>query len=251
LLCALCSVVEAQQAKIPRIGFVSGGTEPFGSNPYFEAFRQGLRDLGYVEEKNILIEYRAAEGKQDLIPRFVAELVQLKVNVLVSPVLPAIRAAQRATKTIPIVMVTLVDPVAEGLVDSLARPGGNITGVTRLTRELSGKRLELLQDALPRISRVGLLWQADWPAAAIGFKEYQTAAPRLKIQLQSVEIRGPKPDLEGAFEAASKGHVTALVTVRSALLNRYPKRIADLAIKKRLPSMHEGSEYLEEGGSLC
>ena len=162
MLPALCASAEAQQPKkVPRIGYLSPSGDPSTPRPPVEAFRQGLRELGYIEGKNILVEYRYAEGKQDRIPSLVAELVQLKVDVLVVTSLPAIRAAKQATKTIPIVMVTTVDPVATGLVVSLARPGGNITGLTRLTRELSGKRLELLKEAVPRISHVGVLWDAE------------------------------------------------------------------------------------------
>ena len=171
-----------------------------------------------------------------------AELVQLKVDVLVVRSLSAIRAAKQATKTIPIVMVTTQDPVATGLVDSLARPGGNITGLTGLTRELSGKRLELLKEAVPGISRVGVLRDADSAAAAIAFKEYETAARALKIQLQSLDVRGPNPDYEGAFQAAAKGRASAIITVTGPMTTSYPKRIADLAIKNRLPSMHEGRQ---------
>ena len=145
-------------------------------------------------------------------------------------------------------MVATVDPVATRLVDSLARPGGNITGLTTLGRELSGKRLELLKEVVPRISRVGVLWELDAPAAAISFKEYKAAARPLNIQLQSLEVGGPNPDLEGAFQAAAKGHVNALIGVRSILLLRYPKRIADLAIKNRLPLMSEGTEDVGAGG---
>src|SRR5215813_12502076 len=240
-------LAEAQQpTKIRRIGYVSG-SGPVTSDPRFDALRQGLRDLGYIEGKNILIEYRYAEGRQDPIPSLVAELVQLEVDVLVSPSLPAIRAAKQATKTIPIVMVFNADPVETGIVDRLARPGGNVTGLTRLTRELGGKRLELLKDVVPRISRVGVLWDVDDPGSAIAFKQYETAARALKIQLQSLQVRGPNPDLEGAFETAAKGRANALINIRSSMLIRYPKRIADLAIKRRLPSMCEGSDYIEAG----
>ena len=222
------SLAEAQQpGKIPRIGYVTTSGET--STPNLEAFRQGLRDLGYIDGKNILLEYRSAEGKLDRLPSLVAELVQLKVDVLVLGTQRAIIAAKQATKTIPIVMVIVVDPVATGLVDSLARPGGNITGLTRLTRDLSGKRLELLKEAVPRISRVGVLWNADNSSAVLAFKEYEATAPALKIQLQSLEIRGSNPDLEGGFQAAAKGRASALITVRDAVLNRYAKRIADLA----------------------
>ena len=244
-------LAQAQQAKkVPRIGYLSGRGDPSTPDPLVEAFRQGLRDLGYIEGKNILVEYRYAEGKLDRIPSLVAELVQLKVDVLVSSTLPAIRAAKQTTKTIPIVMLTNVDPVATGIVDSLARPGGNITGLVRFMTELSGKRLELLKEVVPKISHVGVLWDADDPDAAIGFKEYEAAARALKIQLQSLEVRGPNPDLEGAFQAAVKGRASALITVRNLLLLRYPKRIADLAIKNRLPSIYEGSDFVETGGLM-
>ena len=158
LLFALCVPAQAQQpAKIPRIGYVSGTGSSSDPGPYVEALRQGLRDLGYVEGKNFVIEYRGAEGKPDRYPSLVNELVQLKVDVLVVPTLPAILAARQATKTIPIVMVTNTDPVAGKLVDSLARPGGNITGLSTLAQDLSGKRLELLTEVVPRLSRVAVL----------------------------------------------------------------------------------------------
>jgi ABC-type uncharacterized transport system substrate-binding protein len=246
---AVAVIAEAQQPKkVPRIGYLSGRGDPSTPGPSIEAFRQGLRDLGYTEEKNILVEYRYPAGRLDRVPGLVAELVQLKVDVLVIIPLPAILAAKQATKTIPIVMVATVDPVVTGIVDSLARPGGNITGLTTLGRELSGKRLELLKEVVPRISRVGVLWELDAPAAAISFKEYEAAARALNIQLQSLEVGGPNPDLEGAFQAAAKGHVNALIGVRSILLNRYPKRIADLAIKNRLPLMSEETQDVGAGG---
>ena len=250
LLLALSFPAQAQQpAKIPRIGYVSGTGDPSDPGPYVEAFPQGLRDLGYIEGKNIVIEYRGAEGKSDRIPSLVAELVQLKVDVLVSGNFAVARAAKHATETIPIVMVTNQDPVA-GLVDSLARPGGNITGLSTLQRELSGKRLELLKEVVPGISRVGILWNAAGSGSATGFKEYEAAARALKIQLQSLEVRGPNPDLEGAFQAAAKGRTNALITVTGTLLFRYPKRIADLAVKNRLPSMYEGRAWVEDGGLM-
>jgi putative tryptophan/tyrosine transport system substrate-binding protein len=243
MLLALCSPVEAQQPKkVPLIGHL---LQP---GPAMDAFRQGLRDLGYIEGKNIQVENRRGGEKLELVPSLVAELVQLKVDVLVSGNLATIRAAKEATKTIPIVMVVAVDPVATGLVDSLAHPGGNITGLTRLTRELNGKRLELLKEVIPRISRIGVLWNADNSSAAIAFKEYEATAPALKIQLQSLEVRGSNPDLEGAFQAAVKERASAVVIVRDTVLNRYRKRIADLAIKNRLPSMNEGSDYVDAGG---
>jgi putative ABC transport system substrate-binding protein len=239
-----------QAAKVPRIGFLASSGDSDAPGPWVEAFRQGLRDLGYTEGKNIVVEYRYIEGKLDRIPSLVAELVQLKLDVLILVALPAIRAAKQATKTIPIVMVATVDPVATGLVDSLAHPGGNITGLTRLTRDLGGKRLELLKEVVPRISRVGILWETDAPAAAIAYKEHDTAARALKIQPQSLEVRGPNPDFEGAFQAATKGHADGIVTVTSVLLSRYLKQIAELAIKNRLLSMSEVNRYVEAGGLM-
>jgi putative tryptophan/tyrosine transport system substrate-binding protein len=251
MLLVLSFAAEAQQTgKVPRIGYVSETADPSVSSPNLDAFRQGLRDVSYVEGKNIVVEYRYIEGKLDRIPSLVAELVQLKVDALVVVALPSIRAAKQATKTIPIVMVATVDPVATGLVDSLAHPGGNITGLTRLQRELSGKRLELLKEVVPGASRVGVRWEPDDPAAAIAFKEYDVAARALKMQLQSLEVRGPNPDFEGAFQTATKGRANALITVASVLLSHYPKRIAELAIKNRLLSMCEVSRYVEAGGLM-
>jgi putative ABC transport system substrate-binding protein len=250
VLVVIGAVAQAQQpAKIPRIGYVSGSGSASNPGPYVEALRQGLRDLGYVEGKNIVIEYRGAEGKVDAVAGLVTDLVQLKVDVLIVPTNSAIRAAKQATKTIPIVMVTQEDPVASGLVDSLARPGGNITGLATFQRDLSGKRLELLTEVVPRISRVGILRDADGSMSAIGFKDYEAAARGLKIQLQSLEVRGPNLDLEGAFQAAAKGRASAVITI-TALLLRNSKRIADLAIKNRLPSMYEGSSWVEAGGLM-
>jgi len=244
-------IAEAQQPKkVPRIGYLSAIGDPNTPilSPNFDAFRQGLHDLGHVEGKNLVIEYRYIQGKIDQIPALVAEFVGLKVDILVLANVEAIRAAKQATKTIPIVMLINVDPVATGIVDSLARPGGNITGLSRLVRDLSGKRLELLQEVVPGISRVGVLWDPDSPSSVIGFKEYETVAPALKIQLQSLEVRGPSPDLEGTFQAAAKGRANALITIRNPVTQRYAKQIADLAIKNRLPSMYEGSDYVEAGG---
>jgi putative tryptophan/tyrosine transport system substrate-binding protein len=161
-----------------------------------------------------------------------------------------IRAAKQATKTIPIIIMANFDPVATGIVNSLARPGANITGFTTLSRDLSGKRLEFLNEAVPGISRVGVLWDRQTPGPAIAFKEYEAAAHAPKIQLQSLELRGPNPDLEGAFQAAAKGRVNALITIGNSLLNRYQKQIAELAIKNRLPSMCDVDDWVEAAG-LC
>jgi putative tryptophan/tyrosine transport system substrate-binding protein len=260
-LFALSLPVEAQQPKkIPRIGYVrfDGATSPLGSNvgatsplgSNVDGFRRGLRDLGYVEGENIAIEYRSADGKADRIPGLVADLVQLKVDVLVSGDDPTIRVAKQTTKTIPIVMVINQDPVATGIVDSLARPGGNITGISRLTRELGGKRLELLTEVVPGIGRLGVLWDASSEGSKISFKEYQAAAVALKLQLQSLEVRGPKPDLDGSFQSAVKGRAGALVTITSGVLNRHRETIVHHAIKHRLPSMYESSLWIEPGGLI-
>jgi putative tryptophan/tyrosine transport system substrate-binding protein len=249
LLLAFGVPADAQQpAKIPRIGYLTGSSPPTSTTRDLnaDAFQQGLRDLGYVEGKNILVEYRYLGGKEDRNPTFLAEFVQLKVDVLVVISLGSIRAAKQATQTIPIVMVTNFDPVATGLVDSLANPGGNLTGLTRFTRELSGKRLELLKEMVPKVSRVGVL-----EAASAGptpyFKDYEPAARALKIQLESLELRGPNPELEGAFREMVKRRVGALITARNPLLIINRKQIADLAIKNRLPLMSEGSDFAESG----
>jgi putative ABC transport system substrate-binding protein len=251
---ALSASAEAQQTqKIPRIGFLQRRAAPSPANPdpLGDAFRRGLRDLGYIDGKTIIIEQRYAEGSVDRIPPLVAELVQLNVDVLVFGTSPAIRAAKQATKTIPIVMIMQGDPVASGLVESLARPGGNLTGLTRLTQDLNGKRMELLKETVPRISRVGILVDASSPeTAAVSIKDYEATGRALKIAIQPVEIRGPKPDFEGAFQAATKGRIDALITIRDALTASHLNRIAEVAIKHRLPSMHADRPYVEAGGLM-
>jgi putative ABC transport system substrate-binding protein len=246
LFFAVAPLSQAQQTvKVPRIGYISAG-DSHSPDPQAEAFRQGLRDLGYVEGKNILIESRYLEGKPDRTPNFVAELVKLKVDILVLRSQPSIRAAKQATRTIPIVMITTQDPVATGFVDSLARPGANITGVTTLQRELSGKRLELLKEAVPGMTRTALLSSAQPTDVEL----YKAPAQALKIQLQLLDVAAKNAQLDALFRTAVNGRANALVTVRGAGLNRYIKRIADLAIKNRLPSMHEGVEYVDAGGLM-
>ena len=251
MLFELCTSAEAQQPKkIPRIGLLQRRAAPTPTNPdpLADAFLQGLRDLGYIQGKNIQIEHRYAEGRSNRLPGLVAELVQLQVDVIVVGSAQAIRAAKQATKTIPIVIVTQVDPVTDGLVESLGHPGGNITGLSRLTSELSGKRLELLKEAVPGTSRVGIL--AGSTNLQSSLQDYEAAARALKIMLQSLELREPNPDFEGTFQAAAKGGVNALITNRDAVTASYLKRIADLAIKHRLPSMNEDSVYVEAGGLM-
>ena len=249
MLLASVPFAEAQSGKIARIGFLSNRVKPIPSTPdlFENAFRQALRDLGYIQGKNIVIESRYAEGVEDRFPGFAAELVQLKVEALVSATIRGIRAAKQATKTIPIVIITTVDPIAAGLVDTLARPGGNITGVTRLTRNLSGKRLELLKETVLGMSRVGVLWNTSSVTTDTSFKNYEAAARALKVDLQSLEVQSPNPDWDGAFQAAAKRRINALITSSGALTINYRKRIADLAIKNQLPSMCERNDYVEAG----
>jgi putative ABC transport system substrate-binding protein len=250
-LASLIGVAQAQQpSKIPRIGYVRVVGVPSVPGPNVEAFRRGLRDLGYIDGENILIEFRYADGNRDRISTLVTELVQLKVDVLISGDSPAIRAAKQATKTIPVIMVINQDPVATGLVDSLARPGGNITGISRLTRELGGKRLELLKELIPGISRVGILWDVEAEGPNISFKEYQAAARGLRMQLLSLEVRRPQPDLEGAFQSAIKERARALITIGNSMLNRRQEQIANYAIKHRLPSVYDSSLWIEPGGLI-
>jgi ABC-type uncharacterized transport system substrate-binding protein len=223
---------------------VSG--DPNTPGRYVEAFRQGLRELGYVEGKNILVEYRYAVVEPERVPDYVAELVQLKVDLLVSSTLGAIHAAKQATKTIPIIILVSQDPVEAGIVDSFARPGGNITGLTRLTRDLSGRRMQLFKEAVPGISRVGILAAEGFT----GLKDYESAARALKMQLQYLEVRRPNPDLEAAFRKATKSGVNALVTIGSRAINRFRKQMVELPLKNRLPSMYETSGYVEAGGLM-
>jgi putative ABC transport system substrate-binding protein len=250
LLVCRVDVLAQSAGKIPRIGYL-GSTNSEGTD--IQEFRRGLRDLGYIDGKNILIEprYRYGDGTQDRSASFVEELVRLKVDIFVSPVGPAIVAAKKATSSIPIVMVSNVDPVATGIIESLARPGGNITGVASLTRELGGKRLELLKEVVPRVSRVGVIWSTT-PGLGFrtGFQSYEAAARALKIPLQSLEVCSPNPDFEGAFRDAAKARADALITSRNSLLSRHRKQITELALKNRLPSMFEGSSYVEAGGLM-
>ena len=251
MLFALSFPLRAQEpARIPRIGYVRVVGVPSPPGPNVEAFRRGLQDLGYVEGKNILIEFRYAEGNRNRIPTLLADLMQAKVDVLISGDAPAIHAAKQLTKTIPIVMVINQDPVASGLVDSLARPGGNVTGISRLTRELSGKRLELLSEIVPGMSRVGVLWDATAEGPKMSFNEYQAAARALKIRLQSLEVQGREPDIDGAFQSAVKGRASALITIGNFLLNRRRKQITQYSIKHSLPSMYESSLWIEPGGLI-
>jgi ABC-type uncharacterized transport system substrate-binding protein len=238
-------IAEAQQTgKVPRIGFISTSAAPSDS------FREGMHDLGYVENKNVLIENRNAEGRLDRIPALVNELVQQKVDVIVAPNNVAILTAKKATQAIPIVMVSSVDPVVAGYVDSLAHPGGNITGLAPLTRELSAKRVELLKEIVPKMSRVAILWDADGPGPRVAFKEYEAAARAFKLDLKSVEVRGPNPDFPSALQAAKNQRADALIIVGNPLIRFHQKRIMELATTNRLPSANDDSRYVEAGGLM-
>jgi putative ABC transport system substrate-binding protein len=250
ILLATVHLADAQQAaKVARIGFlVAGSPSSFSNN--IEAFRQGLRERGYVEKKNITIEYRYAEGKLDLLRELAAELVRLKVDIIVTQSSLDAYAARQSTSTIPIVMTASGDAVGTGLVASLARPGGNITGLTSLSRELSGKRLELLKEVVPRLSRVAVLWNAANPDKARDVEETQIQARTLGLELQSLEIRGPN-DFDGAFQTATRKRAGALLTLADSLTITHQSRIVDLAAKNRLPAMHEQKEFVEAGGLMA
>jgi len=249
MLSALCSPAEPQQpGKVPRIGILSYPSPAVLSNQT-KAFRQALRDLGYVEGKNVVIEYRSAEGRYDHIADLAAELVHLKVDVIVTQATPATVAAKNATKTIPIVISGGTDPVATGLVSSLARPGGNITGVTIMNEELVGKRLELLKETSPKISRVGVLWNSDNPGTAVVFKQTQSAAQELNLPLQSIIVQTVN-DLQAAFDSLTKSGVNGLVLLASVPITDHLRLIADLAIKNRLPATFDRIDFVEAGGLM-
>jgi putative tryptophan/tyrosine transport system substrate-binding protein len=255
MLFALCLPAEAQQPKkIPRIGFLAAPSQSFFS-ARAEGFRQGLRDLGYIEGKNILIEYRYAEGNQGRLPDLAAELVSLKVDVIVASGAGGL-AAKNATHTVPVVFASVPDPVATGLVDSLARPGGNVTGLSNLAPELSGKRLELLKEIVPKIIRVAFLWssaRANISGKTLGGrvteKETQAAAKALGLQFQSLEVHDSK-DFDTVFEAATKNRAQALLTTTSSFLNTRHARIIEFAKKNRLPAMYGEPEFVDAGGLM-
>jgi putative tryptophan/tyrosine transport system substrate-binding protein len=249
ILLALCESAEAQQpAKVPRIGFLIASS-PSAIAPRMDAFREGLRELGYVEGKNIVIEPRYANGKSDHLPALAAELVGLKVDVIVSSGPTATRPAKGATSTIPIVMTFDDDPVGSGFVASLARPGGNITGLSTLSPELSGKQLELLKEIVPKLSRVTVIGTSARQGTAQALKEMELAAGALKVKLQFLDVQNPK-DIELAFRAASKGRADALLVLQSPVFNSHRAEIAELAIKHRLPATYPRREFVEDGGLM-
>jgi putative tryptophan/tyrosine transport system substrate-binding protein len=239
-----------QPTHVARIGYVSGTGSAADRGPFVEALQQGMREHGYVDGKDFIIEYRGAEGRPARVPELVAELVQAKVDVLVTPFATAIRAAKQATDTIPIVMVTSIDPVASGIIDSFAKPGGNITGLSTLSRDLSAKRLEFLKDVVPKLARVGILVDVGEPVSAAGYRDYEAPARALQMELRSLEVRGPNPDLDAAIKAALEWRAEALIILTTVLLFPYRKAIADLALKWRLPTAYHGSDWVVAGGLM-
>jgi putative ABC transport system substrate-binding protein len=246
---ANASVAQSQQpTKIPRIGYLAATS--LSTNPARnEAFRQGLRELLYVEGKNIVIDWRLAEGKADRLSGFAAELVRLKVDVIVSGGSTATRAAKKATSTIPIVMSQDNDPVGNGFVASLARPGGNITGLATLRSELSGKRLELLKEIVPKLSRVAVLGSSTNPGNAESLKEVELAAGAIGVQLQHVDVRDPN-EIETAFREASRGRADAVLVLAGPVFNSRRAQVVELAVKTRLPVIYDRRDFGEVGGLM-
>ena len=252
VLAAPLAALAQQKGKVWRIGFLEPAPAS-GSARWVEALRAGLRDLGYVEGRNLVIEVRRAEGKYERLPALAAELVRLEVDVIVTHSTPGSRAAKAATTTIPIVMAIVADPVASGIVASLARPGGNVTGLTALNRETGVKRLELLKDAFPHIQRVAVLGNPDntspgRPANAGTFGQVRAAAASLKLEIQRIGVRGPG-EIDSAFAAMVKGRVDAVIVADDPTLITYYGAIAKLAGKLRLPSIGP-VEFAEDGGLM-
>ena len=251
LLAAPLAAEAQQAARIPRIGWLGGSLA--GKSHMTEAFLQGLRDLGYVEGRNVVIEYRDAEGKLERLPALAAELVALKVDVILAGGTAQALAAKQATRTIPIVFTAVVDPVADGLVTSLARPGGNVTGVSSLVSELVGKWLELLKQAVPGISRVAVLWHPGTLGERTEkdmLKGAEAAARALGVRLQFVEARGPA-DFERAFSDMTRARAGALTVLPSNMFLGERRRLVDLAAKNRLPAVYPWREAVDAGGFMA
>ena len=256
MLFALCVPADAQQTagKIPRIGFLSRDIHPADSRApaprNLEAFRQGLRELGYIEGKNIIIEYRYSDGRNERMPALAEELVRLKVDIIVADSYSAARDAKKVSTTIPIVTTSGADPIATGLAASLARPGGNVTGLTNLTPQLLGKRLELLKEVVPKVSRFAVLDTVTSVAKPM-FKEGEAAAQALGVKLQLVEVTTPNPDLEGAFRVMAKERVGALIAGSGTLgSSLYRERILELVKKSRIPAIYPIEPWIDSGGLM-
>jgi ABC-type uncharacterized transport system substrate-binding protein len=249
ILLAVVVTVEAQQPKKnARIGFL-GATSPSVESARIEAFRQGLRELGYVEGKNIVIDWRWAEGNAERLPGLAAELVRLNVEVIVTGGSTSTGAAKQVTTTIPIVMAQVNDPVGSGVVASLARPGGNMTGLSTLVPEISGKRLEMLKEVIPKLSRVVVLGDSTAPGNAQSLRETELAAGAFKIQLQYLDVVDPK-HIETAFREAVKARADAVLLLAAPVLISQRRQITDLTAKQRLPAIYPQKEYVEDGGLM-
>jgi putative ABC transport system substrate-binding protein len=247
LLLALGFSAEAQQsAKVPRIGYVRAETPPAAD---IDGFRQGLRGHGYVEGKNIVVEYRWADGKEERLRSLVSELIDLKVDLIVTSAPAATQAAKEATKTIPIVMVVVADPVAFGFVNSLAHPSGNITGFAFLLPEISGKRLELLKETIPKLSRVAVLWNAANPYKETDLKAVQPVADALKVGVHTFRVQEPN-GFGDAFKAATKVRAEGLLTLDDPFTIAHRTRIVDLALRHRLPAVYAVSPFVDAGGLM-
>jgi len=253
LLLTTCFLASADPAaaqptgKIHRVGFLSGGFP--GPSHWTAKLRAELQQIGYVEGKNLAIESRFTENKIDRLPALADELVRLKVDVIATGGINDARAAKNATKTIPIVGLGLGDPVANGLVESLARPGGNLTGFTAITDELAGKRLELLKETVPKLSRVALLWNSQFPDSARAWKQYQATARELNLQLHSMDVTSPEK-FEPAFKEAVKARREALAMTGGAFIAANLKRIANMAAKYRLPAISDRDDFVDGGGLM-
>jgi len=248
MLLALPFPAQAQQpARIPRIGILLPPSASFNS-ARVEAFRQRLRELGYVEGKNIVIEYRYAEGKRERLPDLAAELVRLKVDVIVTYG-AGILAAKKASATIPIVFGAHPDPVGDGLVSSLARPGGNITGLSLMAPDLDGKRLELLKEAFPKVSRVAFLWQSGGPRGNLPLADMEAAAKALRLKILSLPVRS-LDDFESAFARAKRDGAQALIATVGSVIATQQRQVLDFAAKNRLPAMYLNKEWVDAGGLM-
>jgi putative ABC transport system substrate-binding protein len=249
LLMVLPAAEAQRPAKVPRVGWLSDGIRAGAKSHLHEAFLHGLRDLGYVEGKNLIMERRDAEGQLDRLPELAAQLVELKVDVIVTWSVPGTRAAQRATSTIPIVMAEAGDPVRTGLVTSLARPGGNVTGLSVMDPNLTGKQVQLLKEAAPTIARVAVLYNPTFPATVLGLQEAQAAAPALGLAILPMEVR-TADELDAQFAVMTSEHAEAVLTSGDPFMSTHYRRILDFAVKRQWPVMCFWREFVEAGGLL-
>ena len=250
LIAPLTGLPQGSTPKVPRIGYLQASMPQNGTTPFLEDFRQGLRELGYMEGKNIQLEVRWGEGKLERLPALADELVRLNVDVIVAVNSPSVVAARHATRTIPIVMPVSSDPVGDGLVASLARPGGNITGLSVMSPELGQKRLQLLKESFPRISRsVAVLWNPDYVGMEARFRQAQGIAPAVGLGVRSVEVRDSR-ELERALETMDRERPDALLILADPLTTSQRLRIVEFATAERLPAMYELSQFVEVGGLM-